>query len=49
MSRFSIFSILAQAARGNTGWAPQWRTPEPKAEYDAIIVGGGGPRGAAPK
>jgi sarcosine oxidase subunit beta len=42
MSRFSIFSILAQAARGNTGWAPQWRTPEPKAEYDAIIVGGGG-------
>src|SRR5271156_3263036 len=41
-SRFSIFSILAQAATGQTGWKPQWRTPEPKAAYDALIVGGGG-------
>jgi sarcosine oxidase subunit beta len=39
---FSIFKILTEAATGNTGWAPQWRKPEPKAEYDAIIVGGGG-------
>jgi sarcosine oxidase subunit beta len=39
---FSIFSVLAQAAVGQTGWAPQWRSPEPKASYDAIIVGGGG-------
>jgi len=39
---FSIFKILKEAATGNTGWAPQWRKPEPKAEYDAIIVGGGG-------
>jgi sarcosine oxidase subunit beta len=39
---FSIFSVLAQAAAGQTGWAPQWRSPEPKASYDAIIVGGGG-------
>jgi len=40
--KFSIFSILANAATGNTGWAPQWRKPEPKAEYDVLIVGGGG-------
>ena len=40
--RFSIVSVLAQAAAGQTGWAPQWRSPEPKAAYDAIIVGGGG-------
>jgi sarcosine oxidase subunit beta len=42
IKRFSIFSVLAQAAAGQTGWAPQWRTPEPKAAYDALIVGGGG-------
>jgi heterotetrameric sarcosine oxidase beta subunit len=40
--RFSIFSVLAQAACGQTGWTPQWRNPEPKAEYDALIIGGGG-------
>ncbi len=40
--KFSIFSILANAATGNTSWAPQWRKPEPKAEYDVLIVGGGG-------
>ncbi len=40
--RFSIFSVLAQAASGQTGWTPQWRNPEPKAEYDALIIGGGG-------
>jgi sarcosine oxidase subunit beta len=43
MNRFSIFSLLAQAANGQRGWTPQWRSPEPKAAYDALIVGGGGP------
>jgi sarcosine oxidase subunit beta len=42
MNRFSIFSLLAQAANGQRGWTPQWRSPEPKAAYDALIVGGGG-------
>jgi sarcosine oxidase subunit beta len=42
MSRFSIFSVLAQAAAGQTGWTPQWRSPVPKPAYDALIVGGGG-------
>jgi sarcosine oxidase subunit beta len=40
--RYSIFSILAQAFQGNKGWKPVWREPEPKAEYDVVIVGGGG-------
>jgi sarcosine oxidase subunit beta len=40
--RFSIFSLLAQAAVGQTGWKPQWRNPEPKPEYDALVIGGGG-------
>ena len=41
-SRFSFVSLLAQAARGQTGWKPQWRSPEPRASYDALIIGGGG-------
>ena len=40
--RFSAFTILAQALRGNTGWGPMWREPVPKPRYDVIIVGGGG-------
>lgn len=40
--RYSAFSILTQAFRGNRGWQPVWREPEPKASYDAIVVGGGG-------
>ena len=41
-SRFSFVSLLSQAARGQTGWKPQWRSPEPRASYDALIIGGGG-------
>ena len=41
-NRFSIFSLLTQAVSGQTGWKPQWRNPEPKAAYDALIIGGGG-------
>jgi sarcosine oxidase subunit beta len=40
--RYSAFSIFSQALRGNRGWPPAWREPEPKASYDVIIVGGGG-------
>jgi len=40
--RFSAFSILREALRGNRGWTPQWREPEPKPHYDVVIVGGGG-------
>ena len=39
---YSIFSIISQALKGNTGWTPAWRTPEPKSAYDVVIVGGGG-------
>jgi sarcosine oxidase subunit beta len=41
-SRFSAFALLKEAVAGQTGWTRQWRDPEPKAEYDAIVVGGGG-------
>ena len=40
--RYSIFSILRQARRGNTGWKPVWRDVAPKPTYDVVIVGGGG-------
>ena len=39
---FSIAAVLGQALAGQTGWAPQWRQPEPKPSYDALVVGGGG-------
>lgn len=40
--RYSGFRILREGLRGNRGWAPAWRDPEPKPRYDVVIVGGGG-------
>lgn len=42
MTRHSIFTLAAHAARRHLGWGEQWRSPEPKPAYDVIIVGGGG-------
>jgi heterotetrameric sarcosine oxidase beta subunit len=39
---YSIFSLIGQALRGNTGWQPVWRDAELKPAYDIVIVGGGG-------
>lgn len=40
--RFSALRVLKEGLTGNKGWTPHWRNPEPKSEYDAIIIGGGG-------
>lgn len=40
--RYSIFSVLAEALRGQTGWKPAWRQASPKSSYDIVIIGGGG-------
>jgi len=40
--RYSAFSLLSEALRGHRGWKPDWRKAEPPAEYDVVIVGGGG-------
>lgn len=40
--RYSALSVLLQGLRGNRGWTPAWRAPEPKPRYDVVIVGGGG-------
>ncbi len=39
--RFSIYTLLRHAV-GNTPWPEQWRSPEPKAAYDVVIIGAGG-------
>ena len=40
--RFSFLSLAREALSENRGWPEQWRDPEPKASYDAVIVGAGG-------
>jgi methylglutamate dehydrogenase subunit A len=40
--RYSGLKVITQGLFGNKGWTPAWREPAPKAEYDAIIIGGGG-------
>jgi sarcosine oxidase subunit beta len=40
--KYSAFGLLKNALSHNRNWEPAWRSPEPKAEYDAVIVGGGG-------
>ena len=40
--RYSGLKVLSEGLFGNKGWKPVWRDPAPKAEYDAIIIGGGG-------
>ncbi len=39
---YSAFRIFKEAMTGNRGWKPAWRDPDPKSEYDIIVVGGGG-------
>ncbi|MDE0970125.1 MAG: sarcosine oxidase subunit beta family protein [Octadecabacter sp.] len=39
---YSGFKIIKEGLFGQKGWKPVWRNPEPKPEYDVIIIGGGG-------
>ena len=39
---YSALKILTQGLTGNKGWKPVWREPDPKAEYDIVIIGAGG-------
>lgn len=40
--RFSIYSLARNALSHHKNWHRQWRSPAPKPEYDAVIVGAGG-------
>jgi sarcosine oxidase subunit beta len=41
-ARYSIFSLVRNALSHHEDWPEAWRSPEPKASYDVVIVGGGG-------
>ena len=40
--RYSLGALIRNAFSGHTRWQPSWRDPEPKPQYDTIIIGGGG-------
>ena len=40
--RYSAWAVFKQGLTGNRGWDKAWRSPEPKSEYDVVIIGGGG-------
>ena len=42
MQNFSFLSLAKHALGGHRSWEMQWRKPEPKPAYDAVIVGAGG-------
>ena len=42
MQRYSIFSLIKNAFSNHQNWEVAWKDPEPKKEYDVVIVGGGG-------
>ena len=42
MARYSIFTLARNALSYHERWGRAWRSPEPRREYDVVIVGGGG-------
>ncbi len=42
MSHYSIFSLARNAISRHENWSEAWRNPEPRAEYEVIIIGAGG-------
>lgn len=39
---YSALRIFKEGLTGNRGWRAAWRKPDPKPQYDVIVVGGGG-------
>lgn len=42
MNRYSLVSLVRNGLKYHQGWERAWRSPDPKASYDVVIVGGGG-------
>lgn len=42
MTHFSFPTLVRKAIGADRGWTQQWAKPEPKSDYDVIIVGAGG-------
>ncbi len=40
--KYSIFSLASNALSRHEQWQRAWRSPKPKAAYDAVVIGGGG-------
>ncbi|WP_347270925.1 sarcosine oxidase subunit beta family protein [Rhizorhabdus histidinilytica] len=40
--RYSAWTVFRQGLGGQRGWKPAWRSPDPKPDYEVIIIGGGG-------
>ena len=40
--RYSGLRVIKEALTGHKGWKPAWRDVAPQAQYDYIIIGGGG-------
>ena len=40
--KYSIASIVKNSLSDNENWGKMWRNPNPKKNYDVIIIGGGG-------
>ena len=41
-NRYSIWSLGRNALTRHKNWAEAWRSPDPKRNYDVVIIGGGG-------
>ena len=41
MTRFNAWNVFKNGLTGQKDWDRQWRDPEPKKEYDVLIIGGG--------
>jgi sarcosine oxidase, subunit beta len=39
---YSIFSLLRNALSHDQDWQEAWRSPDPRPDYDVVIIGGGG-------
>ena len=42
MKPYSFFSLARNALTRHEDWPEAWRSPDPKPQYDVVIVGGGG-------
>ena len=42
MQRYSFLNLARNAFSYHENWQRAWRSPEPKSQYDVVIVGGGG-------
>ncbi len=41
-NRYSIFSLIRNGLSHHEHWGRAWHSPEPRQEYDVVIVGAGG-------